>query len=246
MEEYKAVQEDIKQKNSKNGLIIALIIVVILALAAIAGTWYYMNTKAMDDKKAKDQQIQQLQKQIDELKKNQANSATNNQTKNYTTKYELLKFNYPNDYTISDNSGTNQAVVPGSDIITIAGPNGFNINIKTGLFGVGGNCNTCSVLYSEPVTFLGQQYYINYIQDTIEGSGVAYAVLASKPEYFNDYVLGKNIKSRQPVTSGPDLALMSFMADYKNGNNQLVKSLEAIKSDPNMAAFKQMIQSASY
>lgn len=54
------------QKPGK-GAVIALVIVIILAIAAIGGTWYYMNNKAKNDKKAQETQIEQLQKQTDEL-----------------------------------------------------------------------------------------------------------------------------------------------------------------------------------
>jgi type II secretory pathway pseudopilin PulG len=69
MEEYKAVQADMQHKKKKNDLIAAIIIVIILAIAAVGGTWYYMNNKAKKDKKVQEEQIQQLQKQIDDLKK---------------------------------------------------------------------------------------------------------------------------------------------------------------------------------
>ena len=64
-------------KKSANGAVIALVIVIILAIAAVGGTWYYMNNKAKNDKKARDAQIQQLQKQIDGIKANNSNSTSN-------------------------------------------------------------------------------------------------------------------------------------------------------------------------
>lgn len=56
-------------KKPGKGPIIALVIVIVLAIAAIGGTWYYMDNQAKNDKKAQDEQIQQLQKQVDDLKK---------------------------------------------------------------------------------------------------------------------------------------------------------------------------------
>ena len=56
-------------KKPANGAVIALVIAIILAIAAIGGTWYYMKNQAKNDKKAQDEQIQKLQKQVDELKK---------------------------------------------------------------------------------------------------------------------------------------------------------------------------------
>ena len=59
---------NVNQKPGK-GPITALVIVIVLAIVAIGGTWYYMNNQAKNDKKAQDEQIQKLQKQVDELKK---------------------------------------------------------------------------------------------------------------------------------------------------------------------------------
>ncbi len=73
MEENKNhIEETGKENNTKHkvgkGTVIALVIVIILAIAAVVGTWYYMNNKAKNDKKARDAQIQELQKQVDDLK----------------------------------------------------------------------------------------------------------------------------------------------------------------------------------
>lgn len=72
-------------KKPGKGPIIALVIVIILAIVAVGGTWYYMNNQAKNDKKAQDAQIQQLQKQVDELKK-QGVTKTDKPTTTTTTK----------------------------------------------------------------------------------------------------------------------------------------------------------------
>ena len=59
---------NVNQKPGK-GPITALVIVIVLAIVAIGGTWYYMNNQSKNDKKAQDEQIQQLQKQVEELNK---------------------------------------------------------------------------------------------------------------------------------------------------------------------------------
>jgi type II secretory pathway pseudopilin PulG len=84
MEEHKENTEEIKinhdntpdkPNKSGKGLTVALVIVIILAITAIVGTWYYMSNKAKNDKKAQDAQIQQLQKQVDDLKANETSVA---------------------------------------------------------------------------------------------------------------------------------------------------------------------------
>ena len=67
--------EQMPKQKSGNGTVVALVIVMVLAIAALGGLWYYMNNKAENDKKASDAQIQQLQKQLDELKNSAATSA---------------------------------------------------------------------------------------------------------------------------------------------------------------------------
>jgi hypothetical protein len=64
------------QKSGK-GAVVALVLVLVLAIGAVGGTWYYMNNKAKNDKKAQQEQIQQLQKQVGDL---QAIETTSNQT----------------------------------------------------------------------------------------------------------------------------------------------------------------------
>lgn len=65
----------IPEKKSAKGAIVAIILVIVISLLAILGTWYYMNNKANNDKKALDAQIQQLEKQIDDLKSQASSSA---------------------------------------------------------------------------------------------------------------------------------------------------------------------------
>jgi len=62
-------------KKSGKGPITALVIVIILAIIAVGGTWYYMNNQAKNDKKAHDEQIQQLQKQVSDLKAAETSTA---------------------------------------------------------------------------------------------------------------------------------------------------------------------------
>ena len=95
MEENKNhLEETSKENNTKHkagkGTVIALVIVIILAIAAVVGTWYYMNNKAKNDKKAGDAQIQELQKQVDELKK--AKTISDSKT------FDGLKYTVPADW----------------------------------------------------------------------------------------------------------------------------------------------------
>jgi len=216
-------------KKSSNGAVIALVIAIILAIAAIVGTWYYMNNSAKNDKKAQDAQIQQLQKQVDDLKK----QSSSDQTISYTTKYQLLKFAYENGWTIKDNS----AVTPAGgnlDSIDITSPSDFAISMQVGSLQRGGACGGCKVAYSEPVTVLGKQLYINYVQDT--GSGVSKLIISEKA----DDTFGYNLPTLNNQTQ------LSITAGYRNGDAFTVKDLNTLKSDANIQSFKKYLQSLSY
>lgn len=231
-----------ENKKSRRGIIIVLIVVIVLAILALVGVWYYMNNKAKNEKKTRDDQIQQLQKQVDDLKKSQ--EVANETAKLYATKYELLKFAYNNGWTVSDTStpkGDNSLTNSGRDIIKLTSPNGFVVTIDAGLYGIGGACETCSVLYSEPITVLGKQMYLNYIQNTEYGNGVSAIILATKADDTFGGFYAKNIKA----TNG-DSAVIMVNAKYPNGNTVTVKNLNTIKSDSNVAALKSLLQSLSY
>jgi len=228
-------------KKSGKGLTVALVIVIILAIAAVVGTWYYMNNKAKNDKKAQDAQIQELQKQVDDLEKSQQAEAA---SKLYTTKYELLKFAYNNGWTISDTSvakDSNSLITPGRDIIKLTSPNGFIITIDAGLYGIGGSCETCSVLYSEPITVLGKSLYLNYVQNTENGKGVSTIILSQKSDETFGGIYSKNIKG-----INGDQSIMMISAKYPNGNTVTVKDLNTIKADPNVQELKSLLKSLSY
>ena len=244
MEETKQpheLEDKPKQKNGK-GMVVALVIVIVLAIAAIGGTWYYMNNKAKNDKKAQDAQIQQLQRQVEELKNAKATSEA--KTTAYKTKYELLSLAYANGWKISDTSvakDANTLVTPGRDIIKITSPDGFVITIDAGLYGIGGSCETCSVIYSEPITVLGKPLYLNFVQNTENGVGVSSVILSQKNDDTFGGIITKNIK-------GPnsDSAVIMISASYPNGNSVAVKSLAAMKADSNVQAFKNLLKSLSY
>lgn len=77
------LQENInKPKKSGQGVLISLVIVIVLAIAAIAGLWYYMDSNAKKDNQARDKQIQDLQKQIIDLNTSKSSSSNSTQPAN--------------------------------------------------------------------------------------------------------------------------------------------------------------------
>lgn len=115
--------------------------------------------------------------------------------------------------------------------------------MMTGVTGVGGACNECTILLSEPVTIAGNSYYLNYVQDTNYGNGVSRIVVAKSKD---DFIGGINAKNALVDGTDGKIGLILISAGYKNGDNYVVKSLSQIKSDPNVQAFKNFLQSLSY
>ena len=134
-----------KNKNNKE-LIVALVIVVILAIASIGGTWYYMNNKAKQDKKTRDAQIQQLQKQVDDLKKQSAIKDETADWLTYNDAYDKLSFKYPKDWKLTTVDKTSivkrdapEWKGPFVDAY-VTSPNGFKISLVNHISGIGGTC----------------------------------------------------------------------------------------------------------
>lgn len=136
-------------KKPANGAVIALVIAIILSIAAIGGTWYYMNSKAKNDKKAQDAQIQQLQKQVDDLEKQ---SATKDETADwliYTDAYDKLSFKYPKDWKLTTTEYTSEMKTQVPEWkgpftqVKLVSPGGFVIGLNNHISGLGGGCVVC-------------------------------------------------------------------------------------------------------
>lgn len=233
-----------KQPNQKNGkgMVAALVIIIVLAIAAIGGTWYYMNNNAKNDKKAHDEQIQKLQKQVDELKK-QSTAMAPAQTKSYTTKYDKLKFNYLSNWTLNDTSQAATADrikdtgLVGLDVVTLKSPNGFEIEIKDGMYGIGGSCEPFSAQVTEKVNVLGKDLFINYLTNKNTSSPVKITV-SSQPGDCIGRIDSKNLI----VNTGQPTAIIISAGFDKNST----VTYDQLKSDPNLQAYKNFLQSLSY
>ncbi len=145
--------DESQHKNSPTGIkkpgkgpITALVIVIVLSIAAIGGTWYYMNNQSKNDKKAQDSQIQQLQKQVDDLKKQSATKDETADWNTYNDTYDKISFKYPKDWklTTTDRTAEMKKDMPewkGPFInAVVTSPSGFKIALDTHLTGIGGAC----------------------------------------------------------------------------------------------------------
>lgn len=226
-------------KNNKS-IVYALIIVIILALVGIGTTWYLMNKNSQQQKADNAKQIQKIQDELDKAKKA---TAYNLPTKTYTTKYEKITFSYPENWTLVDTSVEgDQTRASGSDNISITSPDKFRITINTGMDGVGGCCGG-SVAYSEPLTILGKNYYINYINYTDEGkknNEVSLVVLdENKSGFTGGYIKGKNI-----MYAGKSTPLPMLIIGYFDIDNPV--PLATAKANPDAIAFEAFLRSLTY
>lgn len=75
-------------KKRGKGLVATIVVVIVLGLAAVAGTWYYMNKKLNDQKAQQQQQIDQLNQEIQKLK--DSSSSSSNQKTSETADWQTL------------------------------------------------------------------------------------------------------------------------------------------------------------
>lgn len=237
---------DMPPKKSNSKKILLILLVVFLFIASVGGTYYYMNKQCNDQKKQQQDEIDALNKKLNELQ-NSTTSQTNSkpvQTKQYTTKYEKLKFSYPNTFTLTDNSTTQELVQPGTDKIILNNGN-YNIDLQTGLYGIGGECSECKVLLSEPIEIMGKKYFVNYVSND-GGPKVDMVIIGSNAQdTFGVALTSKNIT---PVNapSGDTSTGISIHSGYKTGNTTIPKSVTELQNDPNTTAFKNFVKSFSY
>lgn len=107
------MEEAVKEKPKFSGkrLLITILIVLLTAGSVGGGTWYFMDQNVKKTKEANDKEIESLQKQIDDLKKESTTSdgaATPTATdetagwKTYTSTKYGFSLKYPSSWTVND------------------------------------------------------------------------------------------------------------------------------------------------
>lgn len=210
--------------------------VIVLAIAAVAGTWYYMNKKINDQKAQQQQQIDALNKQLQDLQKQSQSSTTPTESqKSTTTQYEKISFQYPSTWVLTDTSKPAANGYPyNTDVIKLTNGS-YVVDIQTGVSQVGGACPYCKVLKTEPITLLGQNLNLNYVSND-GGPKVDRVIVAKTPTDTFGGFAGKTM---------PNTAIFIYGA-YKSGDNYISKTLTELQSDTNLASFKQTLQSMKY
>jgi hypothetical protein len=226
-----------ERKGTGKKILLIATTIIITALIVGGGTWYYMNKKAQNQKNDFQNQINQLNQKIQDNQK-QTSSTSSASTKSYTSKYEKVKFEYPDTFILTDLSKAEPASSSGIDTIKLSNGN-FVLTLQAGLYGIGGACESCKVLYSEPITVLGKNLYLNYVSND-GGPKVDIVVVAKTPTDTFGFFEDKNI------TIDGNKALMGINLQYKNGEKSVPKTVQELKTDTNVLAAKQVIQSMSY
>lgn len=163
--------------------------------------------------------------------------------KTYTTKYEKLTFRYPASFTLSDTSTKAGYEGLDSDRITLTGSDNFEFVMQTGLWGVGGGCENCTIAKSESIKVLNQLYYLNYVNSGDKAGKVTYVLLASNQSSYMDFLKSRTIKNADGTPS-----LMSFSFSYQANGTDTQKSmpLSTYENNQNLENTKLVLESLSY
>lgn len=232
------------KKLNHRGFSLPHLLLFIVILGLIGGTgWYVYNSnkkanKSLDNASA-DTNLNLKKKAGDE--KTEADPYEG--WKTYTTKYEKMSFKYPSDLTLTDTSTatTNQDnVTPGMDKIKLTSASGFEISIQTGLYGIGGGCEECTIDFADPVSVAGANYFINYVNP---GTGKIRSITVSKT---NDDFIGSIDGKTITISGTNNKAATLISGSFRSGDQIVEKPLAQYKADPCVVDFKKLIQSISY
>ena len=251
-------------KKSGKGLTVALVIVIILAIAAVVGTWYYMNNKAKNDKKTKDAQIQQLQKQIDDIKKRSSSASETADWLTYNDVYDGLSFKYPKDWKLTTEDKTNdlKKYMPSwkgpFTWAYVTSPSGFKISLTNHISGIGGGCNPeeCpqnQFISKEKILTLtnGQELYIVKYQmydannKTLQHRQIGFIGIDPKAEYKQSL---ENYQGFPPyfvfLSPGVDGALTGFSGpEQDNANYQPNLTADQYFAQPDLQTAEKILKS---
>jgi hypothetical protein len=139
--------------------------------------------------------------------------------KTYTLKYEKASFKYPSSWQVKDSSfADSKTTGGGADVIKLTGNNGFEMSIADGGpndygFPLGG----LTSVSTDPVTFLGQQAYMNLAEAGANNTGVVdYINLTSTKTSLTDFPADKNVVApsyQGGRTENKFLVLMDYNAN---------------------------------
>lgn len=190
-------------------------------------------------------------RQVKPTQQSTSPTRTEPEVKTHKLKYEKYSIKYPLDFTLKDTSQAGDAnSVPDSDSISLTRKNGFELSIQTGLYGIGGACETCKVVMSKPFTFLGKKVYANFVDADFangrsSGRVRSIVVTADPTDWFGAGILGKNISPPDGDELNEDLPMGIYM-NYADGDEVVEKTLSEMASSKDVAAAIKILESAKY
>lgn len=224
----------------------SIIIIIILLMVIIGGVvWYALagsNTKTADSSP-------------DAVVSAKPTATPDPQAgwKTSTLKYEKFSYKYPADWTVTDTSTTG---VDAQDRIAIKSPDGFVINIQTGVGGVGGNCEDCKTFETTNETILGEKTGVNIYGSSKGAQGIGLMRLLSGGKTTYDClglctIPGKNTPVK--FTDG-ELGLTLVTGGYKLSDSEAIQlgtsaktiNYETFKADSNVTTAKLIFKSFTY
>lgn len=220
----------------------AILIVIVVGVLALAG-WYVW--KKNHDKESKNNPaVTQTQNQ-DENGQEEPDPYAG--WKSSELVYEKIKYKYPENWNRqleSTPSGVTGTVKPGSDNLTLTGPDSeMQLVVRTGLDGVGSAVGQV-VTDSVPVTLLGGQHYLNfYVPGDDEDQQKVYGACVDASKTSADKLPGKNI-TRANGENTPMTICVNFPRVH--GDTLVRKTVDEYKKDPSFATIKLILESLTY
>lgn len=211
-----------KELQKDNRGVIAILLVVLIVLIGLG--WVVWHAYSVRSQKSK---ASQSQTQVEVVEP---------QTKTFVTQYEKLKITYPADLTLTD---TSAAADPGDEVVGMdhikISKGHYTLSIQTGIFGVGGGCAECTIPFSEQVSVLGHNYYLNYVSN--DNANISAVGLSDTADQYINFIPGKNILTLS--SGGATLIGINIRANMPQPHAATV-------ADADFMALKQIVADLSY
>jgi Tfp pilus assembly major pilin PilA len=172
-----------------------------------------------------------------------------------TLKYEQITYQYPSNWTVTDNSTSDACgATPGSDYVILTSPNNEQVILHTGITCVGdqGSVDFGTAI---PITALGQNVYIAFENWAGEGppgppSVPQFACLGatSSPNTPDDFTskninLGSSVKDNATQNS---FCYYPYEEVTSSSSQPPVESVSSIENSPDFATAKLIFESMKY
>lgn len=221
----------------------AIIILIVVGLLAFAG-WYVWK-KNNKDPEPKNESVASQNQKKNETRPEEKKVDPYAGWKSGELVYEKLTYKYPADWNQDLKSypnGPSGSVKPGSEDLTLTGPNSsLLLEFRTGLDGVGSAVGG-KVIESIPLQTMGSSLYLNFYTFEGDTDGKAYGACLDALATSADKLSGKNITNSRGVKA-PISACIRYpfiKGDY------VKKTVDEFKNDPSFADMKRILESFTY